>query len=185
MDIDIREEIKDVSHAVGRRTGLIKRPGVMRRLLTGMAAGAAGTSALNLVTYLDMALRARPASETPAEAVRKIEDKAGIGALADEGRSSEQESNRRQAFGALMGFVTGLGIGALYGVLRPALRSVPVGLAGAGAGLAAMAGSDVPTSLLGATSPREWSPSDWVADLVPHLAYGFTTAVVFDAFSGM
>jgi len=64
------------------------------------------------------------------------------------------------------------------------LRSVPVGLAGAGAGLAAMAGSDVPTSLLGATSPREWSPSDWVADLVPHLAYGFTTAVVFDAFSG-
>ena len=35
------------------------------RLLAGIAAGAAGTTALNATTYLDMALRGRPASRTP------------------------------------------------------------------------------------------------------------------------
>ncbi len=35
---------------------------VFRRLLLGAAAGAAGTTALDAVTYLDMALRGRPAS---------------------------------------------------------------------------------------------------------------------------
>lgn len=38
-----------------------------RRFLHGLAAGAAGTTALNAVTYLDMALRGRPASTTPEE----------------------------------------------------------------------------------------------------------------------
>ena len=184
MDIDIKDEIRDVSHALAKRVGLLKRPSLARRVLSGVAAGAVGTSALNLVTYVDMAIRARPASETPEEAVRKLEDRAGINALSDEGRSSEQEQNRRQAFGALMGFVTGLGIGALYGLIRPSVRSIPVALAGLGAGLAALAGSDVRATLLGATDPKEWAPKDWVADLVPHLAYGFTTAVAFDALTG-
>jgi len=149
-------------------------------LATGVVAGAVGTTILNVVTYLDMAVRARPASETPAEAVKKIEEKAGI-TLADEGGESEQESNRRQAFGALLGFVTGSGIGALYGLVRPSLRSIPVALAGTAVGLAAMAGSDVPATVLGATEPKEWAPKDWAADLVPHLAYGFSTALAFDA----
>jgi len=147
---------------------------------TGIVAGAVGTTILNLVTYADMALRARPASETPAEAVKKIEEMAGI-TLAEQGRESEQESNRRQAFGALLGFVTGFGIGALYGLVRPSMRSIPVALTGTAVGLAAMAGSDVPATVLGATDPKEWAPTDWVADLVPHLAYGFSTALVFDA----
>ncbi len=38
---------------------------MMRNLLAGVAAGAAGTTALNAVTYLDMATRARPAGSTP------------------------------------------------------------------------------------------------------------------------
>jgi hypothetical protein len=34
-------------------------------LLSGAAAGAAGTTALNVITYLDIALRGRPTSTTP------------------------------------------------------------------------------------------------------------------------
>ena len=37
------------------------QPSVWRGLLRGAAAGAAGTTALNTVTYLDMVVRGRPA----------------------------------------------------------------------------------------------------------------------------
>jgi hypothetical protein len=47
-------------------------------VLTGLAAGAAGTTALNAVTYLDMVVRARPASTTPEDTVRKIEQLIGV-----------------------------------------------------------------------------------------------------------
>ena len=36
-------------------------------LLSGAAAGAAGTTALNVITYLDIALRGRPTSSTPGK----------------------------------------------------------------------------------------------------------------------
>jgi hypothetical protein len=178
--LSVRKQARDVAHEVARRVGLLKRASLARRLANGVVAGAVGTSALNLVTYLDMALRARPASETPAEAVRKLEDKARI-TLADQGRESKEESNRRQALGALLGFVTGVGIGGLYGLVRPSIRSIPVALAGVAVGLAAMAGSDLPATALGATDPEQWAFSDWLADLMPHLAYGFSTALAFDA----
>ncbi|MGI8900330.1 MAG: hypothetical protein ACR2HA_05280 [Nocardioides sp.] len=38
---------------------------VGRSVLAGVAAGAAGTTALNAVTYLDMAIRGRGTSSTP------------------------------------------------------------------------------------------------------------------------
>ena len=41
----------------------------MNPILRGAAAGAAGTTALNVVTYLDMAIRGRPASDTPERSV--------------------------------------------------------------------------------------------------------------------
>jgi hypothetical protein len=180
MSAVTQEGIKDISHAIAREAGLLGRPSIARRVLTGVAAGAVGTSAINLVTYLDMAVRGRPASQTPAEVVEKLEDKAGI-TLAEEGKQSEPEQNRRQAVGALLGFVTGLGVGALYGLIRPSVRSVPLAVTGAVAGLAAMAGSDVPATALGATDPKTWKPMDWLADLVPHVAYGMATALAFDA----
>jgi hypothetical protein len=43
----------------------------------GVAAGAAGVTALNAITYLDMAVRARPPSGTPAQAVEQLAQKAG------------------------------------------------------------------------------------------------------------
>ena len=42
----------------------------------------------------------------------------------------------------------------------------------------AWAGSNVPLMSLGITDPRSWSPEEWQADLVPHAAYGLTTALV-------
>jgi hypothetical protein len=46
-----------------------KTSGMMRNLLAGIAAGAAGTTALNAVTYLDMATRARGVRGVPQAAV--------------------------------------------------------------------------------------------------------------------
>jgi hypothetical protein len=43
---------------------------MLKHILRGVAAGAAGTTALNAVTYLDMVLRGRGASSTPEESVR-------------------------------------------------------------------------------------------------------------------
>lgn len=47
------------------------------RLGQGLAAGAAGVTVLNAITYLDMAVRARPASDTPSQAVEQLAGKAG------------------------------------------------------------------------------------------------------------
>jgi hypothetical protein len=35
-------------------------------------------------------------------------------------------------------------------------------------------------TVLGVTDPRSWAAEDWVADVIPHLAYGALTAVVLD-----
>jgi hypothetical protein len=81
-------------------------------LRAGVIAGAAGTTALNVVTYLDMALRARPASELPAKAAGEVTGRAGI----ELGTGKAGES-RRDAIGALLGYATGLGVGALYALV--------------------------------------------------------------------
>jgi hypothetical protein len=41
----------------------------MNAVTTGIVASAAGTTTLNAVTYLDMAIRGRPASTVPEETV--------------------------------------------------------------------------------------------------------------------
>lgn len=82
------------------------------------------------------------------------------------------------------GALRGLGIGAVYGLVRPALGDVSRLRAGVVLGLAATAGSDVPATGLGVTDPREWGLNAWVSGLVPHLAYGLTTAIAHDAITG-
>lgn len=109
----------------------------LRCITAGIAAGAAGTTALNAVTYGDMAVRARPASTTPEDTVAKAEQLTGV-SLSEKGPDSDQAANRRSALGALMGISAGLTTGALYGgLMRPGLRRVPLAVLGVGAGLAA------------------------------------------------
>ena len=157
---------------------------MLREALTGAAAGAVGTVALNAATYADMAINGRPASSVPAEVAGGLAKKAGIDLSAEgEDPDDEAEQNRRSGLGALMGYVTGLGVGAAYGLIRPHLGGVSRPVAGFGLGLAAMAASDVPATVLGVTDPTTWPPSSWGMDFGFHLAYGVVTAIAYDAFA--
>jgi hypothetical protein len=152
-------------------------------VMTGIAAGAAGTTALNLASYLDMVARARPASTTPEATVRKAEELAQLSLSAD-GSDSEQADNRGSGLGALLGIAAGLGTGALYGLVRPRLGRLPLALLGLGAGLAANVGTTGPMAALGITDPRTWPAESWLSDLAPHLTYGFVTAAVWELAQG-
>jgi hypothetical protein len=154
---------------------------MLRNVMLGLTAGAAGTVALNVVTYLDMAVRGRPSSGVPAQIVDTAAKKAEINLTSDD-EDDDVLQARESGLGALLGFVNGLGLGALYGMLRPLMTGVPQPLAGVGLGVAAMAGSDVPATALGVTNPKEWTRDSWISDIVPHLAYGMVVALVFDAF---
>lgn len=149
-----------------------------RELLWGVIAGAAGTMALDVTTYLDMALRARPASQVPAQVAGTLAERVGLD-LSPDG-DGQAARNRRGGLGALLGYGVGVGVGAAYGLLRSRARRVPLPLAAAGLGLAAMAASDVPAVTLKVTDPRTWGASGWLADAVPHLAYGWATAAAYD-----
>ncbi|MEU3254867.1 hypothetical protein [Streptomyces sp. NPDC006997] len=149
----------------------------MRTVTKGLLAGAAGTVALNVVTYGDMLLRGRGSSDVPTQVADRLVERTGV-ELGDE----ESRSNREQAVGTLLGYVTGLGVGAAYGLLsRRRDGALPAWAATPLLGIAAMAGSDGPATALGVTDPTSWSGSSWASDVVPHLAYGLTTASVYQA----
>jgi hypothetical protein len=144
--------------------------------LVGAAAGAAGTTALNAVTYLDMALRGRAASTTPQDAVEKLASVSHIRIPGDD----DAQANRVAGLGPLLGIAAGIGVGAALGVvrqrtgLRPGLATAV--LAGAGA----MAAGNGPLAVMRLTNPADWSLADWMSDIVPHLAYGGVTGYVLD-----
>jgi len=148
---------------------------LVRGVLIGAAAGAAGTTALNAVTYLDMVARGRPTSSTPEATVEKLADKAHV-PVPGEG---DARQNRVAGLGPLTGLVAGVGVGAGLGV-------------GRAAGWASRPGGQRPARHRGrldrqqraddgagrVTDPRTWAATDWVADVVPHVVYGAVTAWV-------
>ena len=85
-------------------------------LLRGAAAGAAGTTALNAVTYLDMAVRGRPSSSTPEQTVERLSEVAHV-PVPGEG---ETHDNRVSGLGPLTGLVAGVGTGVALGLARAA-----------------------------------------------------------------
>ena len=148
-------------------------------VLRGAAAGAAGTTALNAVTYLDMVVRGRGSSSTPEQTVEALAEKAHVEIPGDE----EARSNRVQGLGPMTGLVAGVGVGVLAGLARAAgLRSQPlVGTALTTVGV--LVASNGPMTALGITDPRTWSATDWISDVVPHLAYGAVVRTTMDAFA--
>ncbi len=144
----------------------------MSTMIHGAIAGAVGTMALDVSSYADIALRARDSSDVPAETVKRLSQRAGI---------PIENDNRASALGALSGYAVGVGIGALYGVIRPRVPRVPLILSGFALGAAAMLASEGPATRLGATDPRTWGVGGWLSDIIPHVAYGLVTAAVFDA----
>jgi hypothetical protein len=151
----------------------------MKRVTRAVLAGAAGTVALEAASYLDMAVRGRAASETPERIVAEVERRAGATELAS---SEPTQVHRRSGIGALLGYATGIGTTLVLSRLAMR-RSMSVPVAGVVIGGAAMAVSDVGATALGVTDPRTWGPSGWMADLVPHLAYGMAAAAVLKATS--
>lgn len=131
----------------------------MQRIAKGLVAGAAGTEALNVTTYLDMLVRGRGPSSVPEAMVDKV---------------VSLDENRKSALATLLGYATGLGIGAVHGLLGGRLPGPVVGLA-------AMAATDSAIAQSGVSDPREWSTTDWLSDLVPHLVYGWVVARTYDA----
>jgi hypothetical protein len=86
--------------------------------------------------------------------------------------------NRLSGLGALLGIVTGVGVGALIGTLRYAGVRLPAPLAAVAAGAAAMGASDGSTTTLGVTDPRQWDADSWLSDTLSRLAYGAVTIAV-------
>ncbi len=154
--------------------------GAGRGLLLGAAAGAAGTTALNAVTYLDMALRGRPASSTPEATVEKLSEKAHLSIPGDK----ETHDNRLAGLGPLTGLAAGIGTGAVLGLARSRGWRTGTVLSGLAATVGALAGSNGPMTVLGITDPRTWAAKDWVSDIIPHLAYGAVTAAVLQGLDG-
>lgn len=140
-------------------------------------AGAAGTTALNAVTYLDMALRARPASDTPQQAVDALATRTRHPVPGD----PEGKKHRLAGLGPLTGIATGTAIGVAAGLCRPVLARLPAPIATAVIAAAAMALTDGPLAALKLTEPTAWSAADWLSDLIPHLAYGATTYLTLEA----
>lgn len=141
-----------------------------------MAAGAAGTTALNAATYADMVMRARPASETPQRTVEAMERKLPVSIPGD----GEARDNRVSGLGSLSGLATGVGMGAAAGLLRRMGLRVPFPFGPVLIGLGAMAATDGSMASLRVTDPRTWSGTDWLSDLVPHLIYGAVTWAVLE-----
>ncbi|GLW09936.1 hypothetical protein Misp01_50650 [Microtetraspora sp. NBRC 13810] len=146
-----------------------------RHLLAGAVAGAAGTTVLNTITYLDMAVRGRPASVLPEQAAEKIAE--GLHADLGDERTAPP---RNQGIGALMGLLSGVAVGAAYGLFRHAVREVSLPAAAGGLGAAAAVAGSAPLVGLGLTDPRTWGANGWLTDLVPHLGYGLAAAGAYE-----
>jgi hypothetical protein len=143
-------------------------------LLSGAASGAAGTTTLNVITYLDIAVRGRPISTTPEKTVEAM---ARLFGLTIPG-NGDVLANRISGLGALTGYAAGIGMGMVLGLAyalgwRPGLL-----LASLVATAIALIGTNGPMTVLGVTDPRTWGVVGWISDLIPHFGYGAVTALV-------
>ncbi len=143
-------------------------------LLIGAAAGAAGTTTLNVITYLDMAMRGRPASTTPERTVRALAELVHLTVPGN----GDTLAARLSGLGALTGYIAGIGIGLILG-LAYALGWRPGWIvATLTATLLALIGTNGPMTVLGVTDPRTWGIVGWISDLIPHFGYGVVTVLV-------
>jgi len=147
-------------------------------LLCGAAAGAAGTSALNVIGYLDIALRGRATSTTPE---RTVEAMSRLFRITVPG-TGDILANRISGLGALTGYAAGIGMGVILG-LAYALGWQPRPLVTTLVATAlALIGTNGPMTVLGVTNPWTWGVVGWISDLIPHLGYGIVTALVLHYF---
>lgn len=145
--------------------------GFLAGLARGAAAGAAGSTALSVVSGADAALAARPPSNVPQRVVADLTERADVRGA---GRSAER-ALRMGALGPVAASLTGIVSGAVAGGRAPRGLRPPTAAGGPLLGAAAMLATDGPAALTGVSDPRAWAARDWVSDVPPHLAYGLTT----------
>jgi hypothetical protein len=132
----------------------------------GIFAGVAGTAAMTLSSTIEMKVRGRPASATPAQAAAKV---LGV-------KPVDEEAAAR--FSTLVHW----GYGAVWGGARGLLAAAGLcGRAATAAHLGAVWGSEqviLPT--LGVTPPlTEWGAKEVAIDALHHLVYAGATGVAY------
>jgi len=152
---------------------------MIRTIASGVIAGATGELALNVVSYADMLVRARPPSTMPGKVAGRLADVAGV-ELSQPGERADIATNRREASGALLGYGMAVATAVAYAMVRRLGLRLPVALGGLVLGGAAMAVSDSVATGLGATDPKSWGVSGWMADIVPHAAFGVAAAATLE-----
>lgn len=152
----------------------------IRTLAHGAIAGAVGTAALNASTYLDMAVRGRPASTTPDQMAQRLLDALHLGQAADE----ETRQARSTGLGAFLGMSAGVSVGVLLAQLRSAGHPRGAVSTAATSWAIAMLVGNGPMTLVGVTDPRAWTADDWLTDVLPHLAYAAASAGTLAALEG-
>lgn len=145
------------------------------RVFTGVVAGAVGTLVLDAVTYGDVTLRGRPPSEVPAETVERIARRWGIDLAPGD---DDRRRARATGLGALGGDAVGVGGAVAYALVAGALRSIPAPARAVLVAAAVMAAGNAGAVSTGTTDPRSWGVSGWLADAVPHVAYGAAVVAV-------
>jgi hypothetical protein len=159
--------------------GPARAVGMVRTILAGVIGGAVGELALNIVSYGDMFVRARPASDMPGKVAQRFADGLGI-QFAQAGERPEKAEARREASGAILGYGMAMLVAVAFSVLRRLGLRLPVPIAGLAMAGTAMAISDSTATVLGVADPTEWGVAGWLSDIVPHAAYGIAAAATIE-----
>jgi hypothetical protein len=134
---------------------------------------------VNVITYADMFVRARPASQMPGKAAERIAAIVGV-EFAKPGERTEKLEVRRDSAGALLGYSIAIGFAVAYAALRRLGVRLPVPVGGVLLGGAAMAASDSIATGIGVTDPRAWGVGGWTIDAVSHAAFGVAAAATLE-----
>jgi hypothetical protein len=132
----------------------------------GIFAGVAGTAAMTLSSTIEMKVRGRPASSTPALAAAKV---LGVEPVDEEAKAR---------FSNLVHWGYGTAWGGVRGLLAAAGLSGPAATA---AHVGAVWGSEqVMLPALGVTTPlTEWGAKEVAIDALHHLVYAGATGVAY------
>lgn len=138
------------------------------RIGRGLLAGLIGTAAMTASSTIEMRVRQRPESLTPAKAAEKVLD------LKPETKAAERQLSNAVHWG----------YGAAWGALRGALDVIGVrGTLASALHFGAIWGSGLvmlPTLRL--TPPAtEWKPEDLAIDGTHHAVYAIATGIAYDA----
>ncbi|SCF25351.1 hypothetical protein [Micromonospora mirobrigensis] len=147
-------------------------------LTNGIVAGATATLARELISNLDVGIRARPTSDTHERAVQRMADVTHVNL-----GPAERAAHRRAGIGSVFGFVNGVLAVSLFAAFR-GRRRPPLPVAAGVIGIGGMLVADGSMTALGVTDPRRWGAEGWFEDALPYVAYGLVAAATLNRLDG-